>query len=224
MYGIKAKEIHDRLIADGIKDSTGSIRFELMNITLDIEDKSAMGTLIQEWLGTWMNARKIYHRTQENSQVFPDFFLEENDLNGLLEVKSFDYTTSPNFDIANFDTYTRSISEAAYRLDADYLIFGYELIGTKLTIKDIWIKKVWELTCGSVKYPVRTQVKQHVIHNIRPYNFKNNSKGFQAFATRRAFVEALRETIRIYTPERGADEWFKSVEESYSHFLPKSLL
>ena len=54
------------------------------------------------------------------------------------------------FDIANFESYCKSLSENPERLYADYLIIGYELKKAKLTIKDVWLKKIWEISCQSV--------------------------------------------------------------------------
>ncbi|MEK7068973.1 MAG: NgoBV family restriction endonuclease, partial [Patescibacteria group bacterium] len=68
-----------------------------------------------------MNVNKIYHRSHENSQMSPDFFLSKSDETDLLEVKTFDYAESPNFDVANFDAYVRDLREKSFRLDADYL-------------------------------------------------------------------------------------------------------
>lgn len=82
---------------------------------------------------------------KENTQAFPDFLLHKsrNDI-GLLEIKTFDSQKSANFDIANFDSYRRSLLSEAYRLDADYLIFAYELDSNGfLTIPKIWLRKIW---------------------------------------------------------------------------------
>lgn len=223
VYGKKAVILKKSLIEAGIINSIGRVKLELMDVSIDILDKSATGNLLQEWLSGWMSIKNFDFRVQLNTQAFPDFFLSESESEDLLEVKSFDYTKSPNFDIANFDTYSRSITTNAYRLDADYLVFGYELDENGLIIRDVWLKKVWEMCCESEMYPLRTQVKQNMIHNIRPYNFKSMSKGYQPFVDRISFVTAIRETLRMYKSDVDADAWFSLVEDSYFNITGQEL-
>jgi hypothetical protein len=219
----QANILYTTLIESGVRNTQGRVQLELMGVSIDIADKSATGNLLQEWLGGWMSQNGIQFRVQDNTQAFPDFFLGQNDTHALLEMKSFDYTNSPNFDVANFDTYRRSIATHAYRLDADYLIFGYELETNGLIIRDVWLKKVWEICCPAEQYPLRTQVKQGVIHNIRPYNFKLMSKGYQPFANRLDFVNAIKETVHLYKPEEDVEDWFNQVKNSYRETFNQEL-
>ncbi len=85
-----------------------------------------------------------------------------------MEVKSFDYDASPNFDIANFMTYRNSLLSHPYRLDSNYLIIGYSMKGFNIEIKDVWLKKVWEITGPMANYGLNLQVKYGEIVNIRP--------------------------------------------------------
>lgn len=219
----ESQSLFTALMNAGIINSFGHISLELLGVRIEIGDKSATGNLLQEWLGQWMTENGIYHRIQNNTQSFPDFFLTTSETQGLLEVKSFDYTKSPNFDIANFDTYRRSISEHAFRLDADYLIIGYELTDSVLHIRGLWLKNVWEICCRSERYPLRLQVKQNVIHNIRPYNFKNMSRGYQPFNSRREFVDAIKETVQMYRPDEDVNNWYANVTNSYRTTFGKEL-
>jgi len=210
----------------GVKTSEGTIHFDFMDVNVEVSDKSSVGNLLQEWLGAWMKKYGYYYRESTNSQIPPDFYLGENDKLDLLEVKSFDYSKSPNFDIANFDAYTRSLLTDSYRLDADYLIFGYSLENGKITVKDLWLKKVWEITSASGNYAVKTQVKQKVIVNIRPYNFKSeNYRGaFPPFKTRRGFVVGLHNTIAVYRhSEDTANNWLEQVEKNYQNLMSRPL-
>lgn len=154
----------------------------------------------------------------------PDFFLSKSDETDLLEVKTFNYAESPNFDVANFDAYVRDLREKSFRLDADYLIIGYSLSKGVIKINNIWLKKIWEITCPSTEFALRTQVKQGKIYNIRPYNFKSEPNGFQPFKERLSFVRAIRETLVKYTKNKlESDEWFESVLKSYKKFSGASL-
>jgi type II restriction enzyme len=171
-----------------------------------------------------MKNEKFFYRVNKNSQEFPDFYLSKRNDRDFLEVKTFDYTKNPNFDIANFDAYIRSLKTKAHRLDADYLIMGYSLSEGIIKIHKIWLKKVWEISCPSNQYALRTQVKQRKIVNIRPYNFKSNSKGFSPFESRLAFIEAIRKTQEKYlrNPTK-ASEWFLEVERSYKKITKGAL-
>lgn len=223
MYGEKAEALFNKLKEEGIVGAEGAISLDLLNVKIDIGDKSAVGNLLQEWLGKWMEIKEIYRRNNKNSQMPPDFYLSENVDKDWLEVKTFDYAESPNFDVANFDAYVRDIREKSFRLDADYLIMGYSLVNGKITIKDIWLKKIWEITCPSNDYALRTQVKQGKIYNIRPYNFKSKPKGFQPFKDRLSFVTAIKQTLEKYIhSKKESDKWLDDVKKSYLKFSGKS--
>ncbi|MDR2457406.1 MAG: NgoBV family restriction endonuclease [Clostridiales Family XIII bacterium] len=217
MYGIKAQQLYDGLNRHHIVGSAGKISVELLNVKCDLNDKSAVGNLLQEWLGAWMVNKNIYHRTNPNTQEFPDFFLSTSNTSNLLEVKTFDFSKAPNFDIANFDAYVRSVMTKSYRLDADYLILGYILTNSRLKIENIWLKKIWEITCSSKKYALKSQVKQEKIVNIRPYNFKTMSQGFQPFATRLDFINAVKQTLEQYQMRTvSANDWLSAVQTNYN--------
>ena len=223
MCSTEAQTLYDALRANGIIGAEGRIQLELLGARVDVNDKSAVGNLLQEWLGRWMTQNGIYNRVNQNSQMFPDFYLSEDNRLGLLEVKTFDHATAPNFDVAQFDAYVRALRTDAHKLDADYLIFGYSLSNGVIKIQDIWLKKIWEITCASKGFPLRTNVKQHKIHNVRPYNFKNNSRGFQPFGSRLAFVQAIHDTLVVYVSQEFADEWLLAVGQSYTDFAKTQL-
>ena len=136
----------------------GIINFSLKDLIISIETKDTVGNLLQEWLKAWMVREKVEFEENLNSQTFPDFYLNKDDhKSGLLEVKSFDFDRGPGFDLANFDSYCNSLLSNAYRIDSDYLIFAYQMEGSVITIKNVWIKKIWELACPSGPYPIKVQ-------------------------------------------------------------------
>lgn len=217
----KAQKLVRQLQDSGIINAQGEIRVRLLGTEVAISEKSAVGDLLQEWLGAWMEANKFYHRVDPNTQAFPDFYLGEHDDRELLEVKAFDYNKTPNFDVAPFDAYVDSVSTKSYRLNADYLIFGYTLENGVITIKDLWLKKIWEITCPSNQYALKVQQKRGKIYNIRPYNFKGMSRGFQPFTTRKEFITAIKQTLERY-PMRIAEpeEWVQKVQSDFSLRYP----
>jgi len=193
-----ANHIYNLLIQD-IANQEGEITFNFLNISVKINEKSAIGDLFQEWLTEWLRIKGIKFRTKTNTQEFPDFLLDNSNTTGLLEVKTFNYNASANFDVANFRAYYRSLKIEAHRLDADYLIFAYELKDYKFKVRKIWLKKIWEITGGSAKYSVKCNVKQHEIANIRPVVWYSKSqKARKPFKSRFDFVEGLYDTLMKY--------------------------
>ena len=214
---ITANQFYTELINDNIIGSTGIITFDFKNINVTVNTKDSIGHMLQDWLKEWADRKDIYIRANPLTQAFPDFFLDVSDEDNLLEVKSFDYDAGPNFDIANFDTYVRSLSEIPKKLDASYLIFGYTMNNGQLEIKDVWIKKVWEISTHSAQWALRLQVKQGVIHNIRPQNFTSNSpRVAQPFPNKLEFLEAIQDVLDNYATTQGQhSNWLNDFKASY---------
>lgn len=213
-----AQKLFQKLLTEEIKNKTGSTLFSFLGVETKIRSKSPVGYVFQDWLENWMRNNNIDVRVPDNSQEYPDFYLdpERNDRD-LLEIKTFDSDASPNFDVANFDAYTRSLKTKAYRLDSDYLIFSYKMSEDgDFSVCDFWVKKVWEITSPSERFAVRTQVKQDVIVNIRPANWNSINPQFKIFESRKAFVKALHETLLAYPSRRDASKnWYKEVVANY---------
>lgn len=195
----EAERLFSKLLQD-LPTLTGGTQFTLGPTTLSIEGKDGLGGLIEEWFGVWAasNNFSIYNpKTQDGtSQEFPDYYLGAVK-DGYLEIKTFDADASPNFDVANFESYCESLSNNPYRLFSDYLIFSYRMNGAVLKLDRIWLKKVWQITCASQAYPLKTQNKRNVIYNIRPASFhsaSNRVPGFPVFGSPARFVAALYDT------------------------------
>ena len=220
-----AGEIYRLLIERKITESTGNIQFNFLNVSVQIKEKSAIGDLFQEWLANWMKSECISYRTPSNTQEFPDFFLHPtSDKNNLLEIKTFDSNRSANFDIANFEAYCRSLKTNAYRLDADYLIFAYSLNDANFKIEELWLKKIWEITGDSENYPVKCQVKQGAIINIRPITWYSVKARYQPFNSRLKFVESLYETLMKYPKtNQYSKNWLTEVTNNYSNHTKQKL-
>lgn len=126
----------------------GQIKFNFGDVDIIVKQKDVVGNIIQEWLQGCFEKRGIDYAPSENTQMPPDFFLDPDDLtNDLLEVKAFNRSASPGFDIADFRMNEEEIIEKPYMLNVDYLIFGYDMSDSGVvTIKDLWLKKVWEIT------------------------------------------------------------------------------
>lgn len=226
MRHLTAQQIYQALKDQKLTEHIGGIHLELMGVGVDVNDKSSIGYLFQEWFALWMKKNNIYFRVKPNSQDFPDFLLDEkSDAKDLLEIKVFDVDGGPNFDVANFEAYCRSLKTKSYRVDADYLIFAYRLKDAKLQIVDFWLKKIWDITGPSATYDIRTQNKQGMIYNIRPIMWFAKRAKYQAFGNKKAFLEALHKTLMAYghTAERSID-WLKDVNENYLSFDSSDLI
>lgn len=157
-----------------------------------------------------------------NTQMPPDFFLNPDDkTTDLLEVKAFNRSASPGFDIADFRMYEEEIIEKPYMLNVDYLIFGYDMSDDGVvTIKDLWLKKVWEITRRMDGWSINLQVKQGVVHKIRPGVWYSDRPGnIPMFKCIEDFIAAIEEAV-YQNPKthESAATWKKNFIDSYRKF------
>ena len=217
----KAEEIYKDLLRNK-KNKKGRISFDLAGISLNIIQTDTVGKSIQEWLKEYLVQNNYTFREPQNTQVFPDFFLSNSIYEDFLEVKSFHYSQTPAFDIANFDAYCAKIENEPYSLYADYLIFGYEMENGIISIEDIWLKKIWEIAGTSKNYPLKTQIKRGMIYNIRPNSdFKKGEEGI--FKNEISFLNAIYGTIKLYKNESIANNWKKTFCENYEKHFGKPI-
>lgn len=196
---MSAQSLFNALKEKNIIGSHGTVYFEMQNSKCVIKDSSIVGNVIQSWLQDFMNKNSINYRTVDNTQEFPDFYLsqDKNDVE-LLEVKCF--TRSANFDVANFLSYCHSILDKPYRLNADYLIFEYAVSESGIIIKNIWLKKVWEICGGSDRSAIKIQWKKGQSYNIRPANWYGKGRiKYPPFSSRLEFVKALQMVLNTHS-------------------------
>lgn len=223
---LTGQELYSKLVDDyKIIGESGVINFSLKDLTISIETKDTVGNLLQEWLKAWMMKEKVEFEENTNSQIFPDFYLDKhNQKLGLLEVKSFDWDRGPGFDLANFDSYCNSLLVNSYRLDSDYLIFAYQMKGSVITIKNVYLKKIWELACPSGTYPLKVQEKKSIIYNIRPSTWYSERNKFKPFASKEDFLSALNNTRYQYPQTRHTNgHWLSNVLKNYKEHTGVSL-
>ncbi|MFI3212693.1 MAG: NgoBV family restriction endonuclease [Eubacteriales bacterium] len=195
---LSSQEIYEKLLNEyKILELEGQIKFYLGDVDIVVKQRDVVGNIMQEWLQGWLDARGIEYAPSVNSQMPPDFFLNPDDkTRNLLEVKAFNRSGSPGFDIADFRMYAEEIRDKPYMLDVDYLIFGYDMSQTGIvTIKDVWLKKVWQITRRMENYPINLQVKDGVIHKIRPgVWYSERMTDYAIFESLEDFVSAIEET------------------------------
>lgn len=226
---LTAQEVYDKLLyEDKILELKGQIKFFLGDVDIIVKQKDVVGNIIQEWLQGWLDKRGIEYAPSENTQMPPDFFLNPNDkTRDMLEVKAFNRSASPGFDIADFRMYEEEIIEKPYMLDVDYLIFGYDMSDDGVvTVKDLWLKKVWQITRRMNGWAINLQIKQNVVHKIRPGLWYSENKGnIPMFSCLEDFISAIEETV-YQNPKthENAASWKKNFVASYEKFYGKKLV
>lgn len=230
----KAEKLFQRLQTDGIVGATGNIKakFELtsgtevLTIRKQIIRPSSVGQIIEEWLSAYMDKRNIYYRAQK-SQESPDYFLNKHsDKKDLLEVKV--YGKSAAFDLGNVRGVCYTLPEEAYKLDMDYLIIHYAMDDETgdITIKDIWLRKIWQVAGKekSAPYRLSRQVKNNQVTTIRPIGMKKpDSKA--KFSDMEEYLHALYvEYAEIEKTKKKQEKWLKNIVSNYNEFKQKEIL
>lgn len=219
------------LIGRSIKISIefGGNKIVLLNNDMVVEN------IIQDWLEDWLRQNYIEYVINEDHSLIPPYvFLDPQDKkHNLMEVKAFNYAANPGFDIADFRMYEREIKEKPWMLDVDYLVFGYDMSKDGVvTVKNLWLKKVWEIcrpmSSGSGKnkviWPLNLQIKQGVVHKIRPAKWYGVSKSFKTFECVEDFLSAVEETV--YKNKDTRDDgpgWLDGTLRNYETFYGKQL-
>lgn len=205
----EALRLKNLLISQGLLTRQGQVIFNFFGETLIVTSLDVVGSILQNWFEHWLIRNQTPYTLIPNTQSWPDFILQDGTE---LEIKAFDFNAGPNFDVANFDAYTRSLQTNAERLLTEHLVFGYTSVNGIIEIKEVYLKKIWELTGPSPKNILNLQVKQGVPVNIRPKNW--NSYRVDIFQTRREFVWALHQALQYFYPTRSPN-FFNIVEADF---------
>lgn len=213
MHHAESLKIYNKLLKN-LDSFVGGTTFSIGDISINVEGKDGLGGLIEEWFGIWAanNNFNIHDPKKDGgSQEFPDYYVGND--RSFLEIKAFDYSAGANFDLANFESYCESVANMPERTDSDYLIFGYILTGSSLRIEKIWLKKIWEITCPSERWPLKTQTKRDVIYNIRPASWDSDNSRYKTFGVKEEFVDALYKTQNKYTGKSHRDLYLKNKKD-----------
>lgn len=214
---MSAQQIYNKLVNEfDIMNATGFIAFTLKDVSIRVKQNDVVGNILEEWLYKWLqeNGFDVVHNTAQNP---PDFWLDRNDREkDLLEIKSF--YSSPSFDIAAFMSYVNELKAKPYRLFSDYLIIKYDMNEETgdVSIVNVWLKKVWEISAPSERWPIKTQYKNGQIVNIRPATWYSDRQRFPTFTCKEHFVSALEETIYAYPETHSvAATWKRDLCANY---------
>lgn len=216
VYEVLKKELEE--------NNEGVIQFTLAQVAIIVKQNNVVGNIIEEWLDSWLTEHDFDHR-YNHGQCSPDFWLNLDDMNkGWLEIKSF--TGGANFDIANFMSYIQEVQDHPWKLDAKYLCIKYSMNEKTgiVTIDDVWLKNVWEISSPSKKWAVKVQDKKDVIYNLRPASWYSEKPGFKTFSCKEHFLSALDFVIKTYpaTASKGLT-WKKKVEKAYQDYKHEPL-
>ncbi len=226
---LTANDVFDRLLQDDkIYDAKGQIRFYLGNVDIIVKQRDVVGNIMQEWLEGWLKKNGVDYAPNPNSQMPPDFYLNPDNLkDDLLEVKAFNYNATPGFDIADFNAYQSELIEKPYMLNSKYLIFGYVMQEDGyVVIKKMWLKNVWEICRPMANWPLNLQIKDKVVHKIRPAKWYSKGKTkFLPFECLEDFVSAVNETV-YQNPKTHAEfgEWLPKFLKSYRKHYRRNLV
>jgi len=226
---LTAQELYDNLVyQDKILTLKGRIKFHLGDVSIVVRQRDVVGNIMQEWVQGWLDAHDIAYGPSENTQMPPDFYLNPTDKEkNLLEIKAFYIKANPGFDIADFKMYSDELISKPYVLDTDYLIFGYDMSddGT-VTVKKLWLKKVWEITRPMSNYPINLQVKKGVVHKIRPGKWYGTSRkgSYPLFNNKSDFLSAIEQTVyQNPATHDDAGTWKKRFTENYIKYYGSSI-
>src|SRR5699024_1695924 len=139
-------ELHTKLREDLINQQ-GDVSFNLAGINHTLTSSDIIGNCIQSWLKSWFAINKVKFRELDNTQEFPDYFVELNGIEYMLEIKCWNAKASPAFDIANITSYLNMIKQSPKKLEANYFIFAYhyDINTAKITIDNVYNKKIYEI-------------------------------------------------------------------------------
>tara|TARA_B110000503_G_C7144880_1_gene412475 strand:- start:1383 stop:2045 length:663 start_codon:yes stop_codon:yes gene_type:complete len=205
------QEIVDKFKHRGIVGMAGELVFSLDGLALNLDTRDVIGGVLQEWFGEWMITQGYDVSSPENTQAFPDFYINKT---LMLESKSFYHGKKPGFDVAAYSSYIESLVTLPQRLDAAYVIFSYEMKSSQIFIRGIWLKNIWEMVGPSPTNILELQVKRGYPTNIRPKNFPTSPNS--VFSSRYEFCEHLHRSALRFGDIRGHDEnWLSDLQRNY---------
>lgn len=222
---ITSNDLHQLLINSGVIGCSGYMSITLNNIPATIKGLDAMGHLVQEWLFTWAKVHNVHIHQNPKTQEFPDYFLNPNDVTkDLLEIKVFNHFAGPAFDLADFFEYIDFLATKPYKLYADYLVLSYAMdeASGMVTIKNIWLKKIWELAGYSPTNYITCQIRTDKQSGLRrPYKIRPTSfnKSGNTFSGPKDFLTELQNLLNANDITEGRYvNWLKEVDDSHMNY------
>lgn len=198
----------------------GTISITFANRTHIYTGNDVIGNCLQEWLPDWFQFLGLDIRPGQGTQVFPDFVVCFDNVQYAMEVKAWNITNSPAFDLANFHSFIEQTYSSPNKINAQYFIMGYKPdddgFSQGFTVEKIFLKHIWEITAPSTKYPIGLQVKRNSPYAIRPFNFYKDPD--RCFQNRDDFINAIKDTYQLF-PSNSLPfdylEWYEKVNSFF---------
>lgn len=181
-----------------LEGKSGNITINFANHPIVSSSNDIIGNILQEWLPAWFAHLNVDIKAGEHSQEFPDFVAIFGKDKYDVEVKAWNYSNSPAFDIANFHSFIQQTYNSPGKLDAYFIILGYvpanDGFSKGFTVEKVYLKRIWEITNKSTKYPIGLQVKLERPYAIRPCTFHKK----EGFKNKKEFIEAIYESFKLF--------------------------
>ncbi|MBR1486229.1 MAG: NgoBV family restriction endonuclease, partial [Synergistaceae bacterium] len=220
---ITAQEFYRLLVFNyKIKSLTGNIKFKLGNISIGVERRDLIGEILQRWVCEFLTRARVDFLPNHLPQNSPDIYLNPKNLRtNWLEIKAFNRADNPRFSIAAFNFFVEDCIKRPWHLYADYLIFGYNMnIETgDFKIKDLWLKKIWEITKPMKKWPLTVKTNGGSIREIRPCTWYAERTKIKVFENLGDFLSSLEAAI-FQNPDtqNKAFTWRETFLKNYKNY------
>lgn len=200
-----------------LENQHGTITINFANRSHVYTGNDVIGNCLQEWLPEWFRHLGADIQETEDTQRFPDFRAYFGNKKYDVEIKAWNIDRSPAFDIANFYSFIETTYDSPNKLDAYYIILGYEPahdgFTQGFTVKKIFLKNIWEIMGPSDTHKLTLQVKRGQPYAMRPCSFHKSPKN--SFQSRCAFITAVYEAYKQHPNSHNkitADQWLKQVQ------------
>ena len=207
-----------QLTKERLEGQHGTISITFANRSHVYSGNDVIGNCLQEWLPDWFQYLGVDIKKGEGSQKFPDFVATFNGTEYAIEVKAWNITNAPAFDLANFNSFLDTTFEEPGKLNAYYFILGYrpetDGFSQGFTVEKVFLKNIWEITSSTKKYPVGLQVKRDQPYALRPYNFYKRPE--KSFDSKQEFIEAVAEAYEMFPNSSlgfTSEQWIYSVSK-----------
>lgn len=216
MPSIKSMEELFAISRDKLENQHGTITINFANRSHVYTGNDVIGNCLQEWLPEWFKFIGANIKETEQTQAFPDFTAYFDNKKYDVEIKAWNISRAPAFDIANFHSFIETTYDSPNKLDAYYIILGYlpaqDGFSQGFTVKRIFLKKIWQITGPSDAHKLKLQVKRRQPYAIRPCNFYTSPD--KSFHSREEFIQAVYEAYKLYpnsNTEISPEEWLEKV-------------
>ncbi len=213
-----SKELYNKLVNEyKVVGEIGSVNFTLKDLTISVKFRETIENLIHSWLKAWLKESNVEFTNGVDLKAFPNLFLDSNDQNKAnIQIKIFNSSRGGVFNLGDFESFGDTLLESAHLLDVDYLIFSYSKTENGFSIKNVWLKKIWELASPGEKFPIRVVEKDGYIDDIRSTTWYAENPKIAPFASLEEFLVAMNDGRFLYLETRHTNShWLKNVVKNY---------